>query len=137
MSRTFGFRTSLLVLGFLLGTLSVATFAQQNAAPAQGRTLDRPALNLTQDQKDQIKQIRTSQHAKIMALRNDDSLSQIDRRAQIREVRKETRAQVAAILTPEQLEKLKQYRMERQRSHRGRRGRPASRPDPGSSAQPQ
>ena len=108
------------VLGCVLILATASGHAQEASEPQEGPPpLDRPELGLSQEQKDQMKQIREQQRAKRDAIRDDDSLSLEQRRAKMRELRKETRTQVDGVLTPEQKAKLKQARKE----HRGERGR--------------
>jgi periplasmic protein CpxP/Spy len=105
------------LLGCLLIAGSVVAVAQQAAAPPAPLPHDRPELGLSQQQKDQIKQIREEHRERLRALRSDTSLTPAQRRARARELRKETRAKVDAVLTPEQRTKLRQFRQER-RAHR-------------------
>ncbi len=81
------------------------------------------ALNLTEEQKSQIQPILQQQRQKLEALRNDNSLSQQQKREQFQQIREQTRSQINAILTPDQQQKMQQ--MEQQmRQRRGRRGGP-------------
>ena len=105
---------------FIFATASGS--AQEASEPPEGPPdFDRADLGLSQEQKDQMKQIREQQRAKRDAIRDDDSLSPEQRRAKMRELRKENRTQIGSVLTPEQKAKLKQARKER-RAERGRRG---------------
>lgn len=67
-------------------------------------------LDLTDDQKQQFQQI----HQKIMdqtkTIRSDSSLSDDDKKQKLEELHKQARAQMMAVLTPQQKEKLKQLR---------------------------
>ena len=76
------------------------------------------ALGLTDAQKDQMKQVHQDEKAKLEALRNDTSLTRDQKRAQMQAIRKDMRTRMDAILTPEQKEKMKQFRQE----HKGRMG---------------
>lgn len=60
------------------------------------------ALNLTADQKAQIKPIRQSAHQQIKTLKADASLTPEAQKAQIKAIHKSTRQQTLAILTPAQ-----------------------------------
>lgn len=75
------------------------------------------ALNLTQQQKEQIKPIFQSTRQQMQALRNDTSLTPEQRHQKLQEIRQNQQAQLKSILTPEQIEQLQQMRQ-----HRGRRG---------------
>jgi Spy/CpxP family protein refolding chaperone len=71
-------------------------------------------LNLTDDQKAQIKQIHEGTRSKVEAVNNDSSLSADQKQAKIRDIRRDTREQVKKVLTPEQR---KQFE-ENMREHR-------------------
>jgi protein CpxP len=71
-------------------------------------------LNLTDDQKAQIKQIHEGTRSKIEAINNDSSLSADQKQAKIRDLRRDTHEQVKKVLTPEQR---KQFE-ENMREHR-------------------
>ena len=71
-------------------------------------------LNLTDDQKAQIKQIHEGTRSKIEAVNNDSSLSADQKQAKIHELRRDTHEQVKKVLTPEQR---KQFE-ENMREHR-------------------
>ena len=60
------------------------------------------ALNLTQEQSDQILAIINGNAPQRQAIMSDDSLSKRDRRAKMRELMKGTDARIRALLTPEQ-----------------------------------
>jgi Spy/CpxP family protein refolding chaperone len=111
------FLTALAVGGLLTcGQL----LAQDSPAPAAGASTNAPAptmprgggidriaqaLNLTDDQKTQVETILNTQRQKMMALRQDDTLSPDDKRAKAKELRDDTNAQMKNILTPDQYEK--------------------------------
>jgi protein CpxP len=59
-------------------------------------------LNLTQEQKDQVAAILKENAPQIQAIMNDESLSRDDRRAKMQGLRKDMRARIRAVLTPEQ-----------------------------------
>jgi protein CpxP len=71
-------------------------------------------LNLTDDQKAQIKQIHEGTRSKVEAVNNDSSLSADQKQAKIRDIRRDTHEQVKKVLTPEQR---KQFE-ENMREHR-------------------
>jgi Spy/CpxP family protein refolding chaperone len=120
MRQLRNFAPGVWVLGCLLILGPALARAQDNTPPPPRLPLDRAELNLSQQQKDQIKQIHEEQRAKMQALRNDSSLSREDRRAKMQELRNRTRSSVDAVLSPEQRQKLEQFRKEHPR--RGRRG---------------
>jgi periplasmic protein CpxP/Spy len=71
-------------------------------------------LNLTDDQKAQIKQIHEGTRSKIEAVNSDSSLSADQKQAKIRDIRRDTHEQVKKVLTPDQR---KQFE-ENMREHR-------------------
>jgi protein CpxP len=67
-------------------------------------------LELTDDQKAQLKPILKHEAEQVRDIRQNTSLSPEQKHDQIKEVRKDTRPQIMAILTPAQREKLKDLR---------------------------
>ena len=100
-------------------------------AGGQGARLDNIAaeLNLSDDQKDKFKTVMKSEAEKMKALRDDTNLSQEDRRAKSRDVRKEIVGKVKEILNAEQFEKWQKSRQ----AGGPRRGAPGA---PGGPGQP-
>jgi len=108
----------------LLSVFPALSYAQNNAPDStQGQAMrgnhgDQNAmmanLNLTDDQKAQIKQIHEGMRSKVEAVNNDSSLSADQKEAKIRDLRRDTHEQVKKILTPEQR---KQFE-ENMREHR-------------------
>jgi Spy/CpxP family protein refolding chaperone len=80
-------------------------------------------LNLTREQRTELKAILRDSREQSKSLREDQELSQQDRRAQLRELRTATEERINEILTPEQQEKYAQLREE---LRPGRRGHGAS-----------
>jgi periplasmic protein CpxP/Spy len=112
------------VAGLLLATtFAGVTFAQspaqdQSTPPAASQPAhkhgDRFAgLNLTDDQKAQIKKVREEAKAKSDAIMADSSLSEADKKAQVRAIRMDARKQTREVLTPEQRKQLKAKMQER------------------------
>ena len=66
-------------------------------------------LNLTDDQKKQWMQINRETGQKVRATRKDDSLSEEQMQAQLKEIHKQHNQQILAILTPEQQAELKAF----------------------------
>lgn len=81
-------------------------------------------LNLTDEQRHNIRPMLRDELDQLRALRRDTSLSQQDRFAKTQQIRKATRARISQILTPEQKEKLKSIREERQEQGREQHGAP-------------
>ena len=69
-------------------------------------------LGLTGAQKAQFQQINKDMRKQSMAIRQDSSLSDDQKKAKMQELRKESHKQMFSTLTPEQKEKLKQIRDE-------------------------
>jgi|GEM_PF-872510 len=70
-------------------------------------------LNLTQEQQTKMQQIRTDFRSKFEALRNDNALTQEQKRAKMQELMQSQQAQFKSILTKEQIEKLESQKKER------------------------
>jgi Spy/CpxP family protein refolding chaperone len=108
----------LLTLGLLLLFAgSAAAQAQQGATPAPSQPSSKPtgkqagnadependaALYLTTDQKARIKAIRDDADQQIQAAEKDATLTPEQRERRVKAIRKATRAQVFAVLTPDQ-----------------------------------
>jgi len=67
-------------------------------------------LNLTDDQTAKIEPILADQHQKMTTLHTDTSLSQDQRRQQMRTIFQDTHTQLATVLSPDQMEQLKSMR---------------------------
>jgi len=97
--------------------------SQTQAAPAKGEGKHMRAfenLNLTDDQKAQMKQIRTDSKTQLDAVNADTSLAADAKQAKIHQIRKGTHEQMMKVLTADQKKQLKQnmreHRSERQQS---------------------
>jgi Spy/CpxP family protein refolding chaperone len=64
-------------------------------------------LNLTDDQKAQMKQIRESTKSQLAAVQQDQSLTADQQRTKIHELRHNERLQMVKLLTPEQRQQMK------------------------------
>jgi Spy/CpxP family protein refolding chaperone len=88
------------------------------AQPQQWQQLQRRVavlaqrLNLTKEQKRQWVQINRETTEKVWAARKDDSLNEMQMQARLREIHKQQKQQILALLTPEQLDALKAYSQE-------------------------
>jgi Spy/CpxP family protein refolding chaperone len=93
------------------------TFAQNTPSTSSsgtpGAKSERFNLGLTQQQKTQLRNLRTSMRDQIAIVRHDTSLSQEQQQQQIQQLRQATRAQMKAVFTPEQQEKLAQMKAAR------------------------
>jgi len=70
-------------------------------------------LNLTDDQKAQIKKIHEDARSQLDALQGDTSLSDADRQAKIKAIHRATMHQVHSVLTPDQRRQLREEMRER------------------------
>lgn len=96
-------------------TSSFNVFAEDEkpkAAKAVGERLKTlgEKLGLTDEQKEKVKEIIQKNMPKMKELRADTALSQEDKRAKMMELRKAEMAEIRALLTPEQQEKMKEMR---------------------------
>ena len=69
-------------------------------------------LNLTPQQKEKILPILVAEVPKVQAIRNDNSLSRMQKMGQVKAIHQQTDPQMKAILSPEQYQKLKQIRLQ-------------------------
>lgn len=102
-----------LMLGATLVLSQPALAGPKKAGKHEGGAKMRPALsrlNLTDAQKAQIKPILRAAREKIKAVRADTGLTPDARKAKARAIREETKARVAALLTPEQRAKIRAVR---------------------------
>jgi len=99
-------------------------------------------LNLTDDQKAKIKQIREATKQQIDALLTAEQKEQRrvareqhkktrlnlteDQKAKIKAIRQDSKAQIEAVLTPEQKQKLQELRQQWRQNHPSRHQRPQS-----------
>jgi len=110
-------RLRLLFIGvgllFTFGITSAGPINPVAAAQASSQTSAKPAsnpdaienddsLNLTQDQKDKIKSIREDARKQKQDVEKDKTLTPDQQTKQLKAITKQTRAQVFAVLTPEQ-----------------------------------
>jgi periplasmic protein CpxP/Spy len=102
----------------LSGTLALA---QQDAPPVTARhhhvrnpqqetAMLGKRLNLSSDQAAKIESILASRDQKIDALKSNTSLTPQDLKQQMHAIRKDTKQQLATILTPDQLQQLRSRR---------------------------
>ena len=94
-------------IGFALPIRPVAAAqapAQSSAKPSSNPDAieNDDSLNLTQDQKDKIKSIRDDAKKQKQDVEKDKTLTPDQQTKQLKAITKQTRAQVFAVLTPEQ-----------------------------------
>ena len=83
--------------------------AQNKAAKVQAIAQQ---LNLTPQQKDKILPILADEAPKVEAIKNDNSLSKIQKVQQLRAIHQQTDPQMKAILSPAQYQKLQAIRQQ-------------------------
>ena len=98
---------------FVLGIGFALPIRQAEAAQATTQSTAKPSsnpdaienddsLNLTQDQKDKIKAIRDDARKQKQDVEKDKTLTPDQQTKQLKDITKQTRAQVFAVLTPDQ-----------------------------------
>jgi Spy/CpxP family protein refolding chaperone len=94
----------------IFALLSPVSFAQQKgAAMSQAQAIGQQ-LNLTPQQKEKILPILAAEVPKVHSIKNDNSLSKIQKIQQLKAVHQQTDPQMKAILSPEQYQKLQGIR---------------------------
>jgi periplasmic protein CpxP/Spy len=101
--------SALLIATFAL--LTPVSFAQKGAAMSKAQAIAQQ-LNLTPQQKEKILPILIDEAPKVNAIKNDNSLSKMQKMQQVRAIHQQTDPQMKAILSPEQYQKLKQIRIQ-------------------------
>jgi len=111
-------RTKLLAVIASAVLCASMAFAQNTAsAPASSTPTTRSGrfnLGLTQQQKTQLHNLRTSMQDQIAIIRHDSTLSGEQQQQQIQQLRQTTHAQIKAVFTPEQQQQLAQRKAARQ-----------------------
>jgi Spy/CpxP family protein refolding chaperone len=95
----------------ILGLLSPASFAQKGEAMQKAQAVAQQ-LNLTPQQKEKILPILAAEVPKVQAIKNDNSLTKIQKIQQLRAIHQQTDPQMKAILSPEQYQKLQAIRQQ-------------------------
>jgi periplasmic protein CpxP/Spy len=102
----------LVILAFsvaIFALLASASFAQKGEATSKAQAMAQE-LSLTPQQKEKILPILASEVPKVHAIKNDNSLSTVQKMQQVRALHQQTDPQMKAILSPDQYQKLKQLR---------------------------
>jgi Spy/CpxP family protein refolding chaperone len=81
----------------------------------QGMSALAQKLNLTDDQKQQFRQIHQQMMKQARTIHTDSSLTADQKRDKMQQLRKQSHQQMFSILTPEQKDQLKQLREQRQK----------------------
>jgi periplasmic protein CpxP/Spy len=95
----------------MFALLAPSSFAQKGAAMSKAQAIAQQ-LNLTPQQKEKILPILAAEVPKVNAIKNDNSLSKMQKMQQLRAIHQQTDPQMNAILTPEQYQKLKAIRQQ-------------------------
>jgi Spy/CpxP family protein refolding chaperone len=95
----------------LFVALPSSSFAQKGGAMAKAQAVAQQ-LNLTPQQKEKVLPILIAEGPKVQAIKNDNSLSKIQKVQQLRAIHQQTDPQMKAILTPEQYQKLQTIRQQ-------------------------
>jgi Spy/CpxP family protein refolding chaperone len=80
-------------------------------------------LNLTQDQKTKMNDLRKNFKEQRDAIKNDASLTQEQKKTKMQELNKTQREQMKNILTPEQQQKMQANKKEWKKDHKNNRGK--------------
>jgi hypothetical protein len=110
MKKTVHLLTTTLCASMLL-LLASASYAQRAGAMSKAEAIAQQ-LNLTPQQKIKILPILRDEVPKVNAIKNDNSLSKIQKVQQIKAIHQQTDPQMKAILSPAQYEKLKAIRLQ-------------------------
>jgi len=111
MKKFIGLIPSTLCLSaFLL--VAATSYAQNPAAISKAEAAISQQLNLTPQQKVKILPILRDEGPKVQAIKNDNSLSKIQKIQQIKAIHQQTDPQMKAILSPAQYQKLQAIRQQ-------------------------
>src|SRR5246127_2793455 len=95
----------------MFALLAPASFAQKGGAMSKAQAVAQQ-LNLTPQQKEKILPTLVDEGPKVNAIKNDNSLSKMQKMQQIRAIHQQTDPQMKSILSPEQYQKLRQIRLQ-------------------------
>ena len=93
----------------IFALLAPASFAQKADAMSKAQVMAQQ-LSLTPQQKEKILPILAAEVPKVHAIKNDNSLSTMQKIQQLRAIHQQTDPQMKSILSPEQYQKLRQIR---------------------------
>ena len=124
VNSVLGVGAMLLASTFVPSTFAQSNTQQQTAPPAASQSAQEPGqrthakdrfagLNLSDDQKAQIKKIHEDAKAKADSVMANTSLSDADKQAKVKEIHQAAKKQVRTVLTPEQREQLRAKMRER------------------------
>jgi periplasmic protein CpxP/Spy len=95
----------------IFALLAPTSFAQKGAAMQKAQAIAQQ-LSLTPQQKEKILPILAAEVPKVQAIKNDNSLSKMQKIQQLRAIHQQTDPQMKAILSPEQYQKLRTIRQQ-------------------------
>jgi protein CpxP len=95
----------------MFALLAPSSFAQKGAAMSKAQAIAQQ-LNLTPQQKEKVLPILAAEAPKVQAIKNDNSLSKLQKIQQLKAIHQQTDPQMKAILSPEQYQKLKEIRLQ-------------------------
>src|SRR5215467_9807801 len=95
----------------MFALLTPTSFAQKGSAMSKAQAVAQE-LNLTPQQKEKILPILAAEAPKVNAIKNDNTLSRVQKMEQVRAIHQQTDPEMKAILSPEQYQKLKQIRIQ-------------------------
>jgi Spy/CpxP family protein refolding chaperone len=104
----------LVISALCIGPFAVlpqSSFAQKGTAISKAEATAQQ-LNLTPQQKEKVLPILAAEVPKVQAIKNDNSLTKVQKIQQLRAIHQQTDPQMKAILTPEQYQKLKVIRQQ-------------------------
>ena len=115
--------TAALILGSLTAASAMAQALAQDASPAQQHHRHHDPhkqavhlskkLGLSADQTAKLEPILSEQRDQVTALRQNSSLTPDQRKAQMHDLKRNTRQQLAAVLTPDQMQQWQTMRKQR------------------------
>ena len=95
----------------MFALLAPASLAQKADAMSKAQAIAQQ-LSLTPQQKEKILPILAAEVPKVQAIKNDNSLSKVQKMEQVKAIHQQTDPQMKAILSPEQYQKLKPIRQQ-------------------------
>jgi len=95
----------------IFALLAPASFGQKGGAMSKAQAIAQQ-LNLTPQQKEKLLPILAAEVPKVQAIKNDNSLSKIQKIQQLRAIHQQNDPQMKAILSPQQYQKLQQIRQQ-------------------------
>jgi Spy/CpxP family protein refolding chaperone len=95
----------------MIALLAPTSFAQKGAAMSRAQAIAQQ-LSLTPQQKEKVLPILAAEAPKVQAIKNDNSLSKLQKVQELKAIHQQTDPQMKAILSPEQYQKLKQIRVQ-------------------------